>query len=65
MKKRNVESVVALPTSKEELEALLGVETTKRQKLELESRLGKLKKPSDLVKIRQKIARIKTAINKQ
>lgn len=65
MKKKNVESVIVLPTSKEELEALLGEATMKRQKVELESRLGKLKKTSDLVKIRRHIARIKTAINKQ
>lgn len=65
MKKVSDEKKFILPTTGEELEAVLGEETKKRQKLEFEMRLGKLKKTSDVVMVRRRIAQILTAMNKQ
>lgn len=54
-----------LPKDLTELEALLNEWSQKRQKLELESATGKLKKISDLADTRRKIAQIKTKIGEQ
>lgn len=51
-----------LPLTIGELETTLAEEISKRQKFELEYRLGKSKKVSDIIKAKVKIARIKTRI---
>ena len=51
-----------LPSKLDELTTLLAEEIGKRKKLELEFKLGKLKKVSDLIKSRRRIAQIKTKI---
>lgn len=51
-----------LPKDLTELKALLNEWSQKRQKLELESATGKLKKISDLADARRKMAQIKTKI---
>lgn len=51
-----------LPKDLTELKALLSECSQKRQKLELESATGKLKKISDLADARRKTAQIKTKI---
>lgn len=63
MNKKKDETKFVLPTTQEELEALLTEERKKRRKLDLEKMLGKLKKMSDLVETKRKIARILTAVN--
>ncbi len=52
-----------LPKDLTELKALLNEWSQKRQKLELESVTGKLKKISDLANARKKMAQILTKIN--
>ena len=54
-----------LPKDPTELKALLSEWSQKRQKLELESATGKLKKISDLANARKKMAQILTKINEQ
>lgn len=54
-----------LPKDLTELKALLNEWSQKRQKLELESATGKLKKTSDLANARRKMAQILTKINEQ
>lgn len=54
---------MTLPKDLTELKALLNEWSQKRQKLELESATGKLKKLSDLADARRKIAQILTKIN--
>ncbi|GEM_PF-5854471 len=54
---------IILPKDLKELKALLSEWSQKRQKLELESVTGKLKKISDLANARKKMAQILTKIN--
>ena len=54
---------IILPKDLKELKALLNEWSEKRQKLELESVTGKLKKISDLANSRKKMAQILTKIN--
>jgi len=54
---------IILPKDLKELKALLNEWSQKRQKLELESVTGKLKKISDLANSRKKMAQILTKIN--
>lgn len=49
-----------MPTSVAEIDSAVADEIKKRQKMELEATLGKLKKLSDLVKARRRIAQLLT-----
>lgn len=65
MSNKKEETKSVLPNTQEELEALLAEEAKKRQKFDLEKALGKLKKTSDLVELKRRIARISTKITEQ
>lgn len=62
MTKKKEKTAFVLPKTQEELEAVLAEETKKRQTMDMERSLGKLKKISDLIEVKKRIARIKTAI---
>ena len=62
MAKKPKETAFVMPKTLEELEAVLAEQTKQRQKLDLEKRLGKLKKSSDLIETKRRIARIETKI---
>lgn len=59
-KSRRVEEKSVALMSVEEIESAVADEIKKRQKMELESKLGKLKKRSDLVTSRRRIAQLLT-----